>query len=169
LADMDLIILGLLNFYPAHGYLLKKTLKESYGERYLNLGNSALYPRLARLEKEGFIEGKREPQENMPDKTIFHITDAGRSRFMELISRPFDPAADEFTVKCQAVHMGLLSREDRIKIVSPYRESKKIELKEALEKREKFGPIMEPISLAVLDNGVETIKLTIVLCDKLLQ
>ena len=90
--EIDLVILGILMGAPLHGYMIKQAIEGSYGDRYFKLSNSALYPTLARLEKEGYIEGKRELQETVPDRKVYHITEAGRKKLVELVATPIEPS-----------------------------------------------------------------------------
>ena len=90
---MDLVILGILMGAPLHGYMIKQAIEGNYGDRYFKLSNSALYPALAKLEQDGYIEGKREMQEAVPDRKVYHITDAGRKHMIELVATPVEPSS----------------------------------------------------------------------------
>lgn len=162
MADLDLIILGILNGTPLHGYMIKQTIESSYGNRYFKLSNSALYPRLAKLERDGYIEGKKEPQEAVPDRKVYHLTDAGKRRLKELAATPIKPGsvpgANDFDYKVHAVHFGLINKEERRLVTSPLYEDAVAELKEALQKREKFCKHMDKYSLTVLDSGIEELQ-----------
>lgn len=63
-------LLSLLNKEPSHAYLLRKKIKEEFD--FLP-GNVTAYIVLYKLEKRGFVEGKR--KEN---KKIYSITSKGR-------------------------------------------------------------------------------------------
>ncbi|HTX44511.1 MAG TPA: PadR family transcriptional regulator, partial [Methanocella sp.] len=123
--EFDLVILGILTASPAplHGYVIKQSIEGSYGGRYFKLSNSSMYPRLAKLEDEGFIEGRKEQQENVPDKKVYRITDAGKQRFKELIRMPVDPHAStsdrDYNFMVHAVHFSYLNKEERRKVTQP--------------------------------------------------
>lgn len=163
MVDMDLIILGMLLGGPAHGYQIKQNIVNSYGNRYFKLSNSALYPRLAKLEKEGLIEGRREPQEKVPDRKVYYITQPGIQKVKELAATPIKPSSDigseDFDFMLHAAFFGLITREERRKVIQPIYEDKCAQLKEAEEKRVKYGQYMDKFSLVVLDNGIEMLKL----------
>lgn len=145
--EIDLVILGILMGAPLHGYMIKQAIEGSYGDRYFKLSNSALYPTLAKLEKEGYVEGRRELQEAVPDRKVYHITDAGRKKFVELAATPIEPSTSpgttDFNFKVHAVHFGFLTKEDRRRVTMPLYEDAKLELKSALEKRERFDRDMK--------------------------
>lgn len=195
--EVDLVILGILMGAPLHGYMIKHAIEGSYGDRYFKLSNSALYPALARLEKDGYIEGKRELQEAVPDKKVYHITENGKKKLVELAATPIKPSstpgATDFNFKVHAVHFGFLTREQRRNVIAPFYEASKVELKEALDKRvkffedtqkyadliekneelrEKFGSYMKnmtQIPLLVLDQGIEEMKSKIQFYEKLME
>jgi DNA-binding PadR family transcriptional regulator len=195
--EVDLVILGILMGAPLHGYMIKHAIETSYGDRYFKLSNSALYPALARLEKDGCIEGKREMQESVPDKKVYHITEAGRKKLVELAATPIEPSstpgATDFSFKVHAVHFGFLTKEQRCNVIKPFYETSKIELQEAMDKRTKlledfktYTKVMEnneqyknqfgsyltsmmQIPLLVLDQGIEELKSKIQFYEKLME
>jgi DNA-binding PadR family transcriptional regulator len=162
--EFDLVILGILMASPAplHGYLIKQSIEGSYGGRYFKLSNSSMYPRLAKLESDGYIEGRKEQQENVPDKKVYSITEAGKRRFKELLTTPVDPHAStsdrDYNFMVHAVHFSYINKEERAKVTRPMYEDAQAELDEALGKREKFGQYLDKISLLVLDEGIEQLR-----------
>ncbi len=92
MVDMDLIILGVLQGMPMHGYQLRQQIEASFGKRFFNMSNSALYPKLAKLEADGYIQSRREQQEKVPDRKVYEITAAGRQRVHELVVAPIGAA-----------------------------------------------------------------------------
>jgi len=162
--EFDMVILGILTASqaPLHGYRIKQSIEGSYGGRYFKLSNSSMYPRLAKLQGEGYIEGKKEQQENVPDKRVYRITEAGKKRLRELIAMPVDPHAStsdrDYNFMVHAVHFSYVTKEDRRKVTQPMYEDAVAELNEALDKREKFGKHLDKISLLVLDEGIEQLK-----------
>jgi DNA-binding PadR family transcriptional regulator len=156
-SDMDLVILGILMGAPLHGYMLKQAIEGSYGDRYFKLSNSALYPTLARLEHDGYIEGKRELQETVPDRKVYHITETGKKRLIELVAMPIEPSsspgATDYSFKVHAVHFGFITKEQRRNVTLPLYEDAKSELKEALEKREKIEKDFEKFNEYIKKSG----------------
>jgi len=83
----ELIILSLLMRFPLNRYQLAKIVDEKLGP-YAKLSNGTLYPLLAKLEETGLVavpkqgeSGKRRDRHSR----LFHITDAGRLRFGQLM------------------------------------------------------------------------------------
>jgi DNA-binding PadR family transcriptional regulator len=162
MVDLELIILGALQGMPMHGYGLKQGLMASYGNRYFKLSNSSLYRALAKLESEGYIEGKKVPQENVPDRVMYSVTGPGKKRLKEKAAAPVKPSTTpggyDFDFKTQAVHFGLLAKEERRRVTQPLYDSSGEELGEALAKREKFGQYLDKFALAVLEQGIEELR-----------
>ena len=169
MVDLDILILGSLLAGPAHGYQLKQSLEASFGKRYINLSNSSLYPRLSKLESGGYIEGKREQQEKVPDKKIYQVTPAGIERLKVLVAIPIGPRETEFDFRCKAVFFGLITPEERRRVVEPLYHEKLEELKEAQEKCVKFSQYMDKYSLAVLDTGIKELGMAAEFYKKLIE
>lgn len=73
-------LLGFLAQQPAHGYELHQRLTAELGQVW-HASVSQTYNILNRLERQGFIAGKVQPQAARPDRTRFRLTAAGRRRF----------------------------------------------------------------------------------------
>jgi DNA-binding PadR family transcriptional regulator len=80
-------LLGILSERERHGYDLKDAFDERVGEFWaLNFGQ--IYSTLDRLEREGLVERRSEPQEKRPDRKIYRITPKGKRELEEWLSRP---------------------------------------------------------------------------------
>lgn len=83
----ELIILSLLIRFPLNRYQLAKIVNEKLGP-YAKLSNGTLYPLLAKLEAIGLVvvpEQKQQGKQRDRQSRLFHITDAGRLRFEQLM------------------------------------------------------------------------------------
>lgn len=158
MVNIDMIILGVLQGMPMHGYQLKQYIEASFGKHFFNMSNSALYPRLARLEAEGFIESHREEQEKIPDRKVYRVTEAGLKRFHDLVLEPLGPREDFQDFMAHAVFFGLLTPEERRRFIEPLLKESEAELKEAQAKHDRFGKYMDKHSLFVLNYGTEEIQ-----------
>ena len=157
MANTDLIILGMIYLVPSHGYQLKKNIKESFGNPYFKLNNNVLYPTLARFEQEEFIEGKTVAGGNT-NKKVYHITEKGTERLLEMVAEPVEPYIDGFDFSVRAVFFDLISKEKRVKIIKPLYESKLEMYKDSLKKKEMHGDNILPISFAVLEYGIKILE-----------
>lgn len=72
--DLRLYLLSLLDESPRHGYDLMQALSDRTGGTY-SPSAGTIYPRLAKLEEEGLVTKTVDGR-----KTVYEITDAGRSQ-----------------------------------------------------------------------------------------
>lgn len=86
-------VLGCLLPGPAHGYQLGKRLSSGLGPIW-HIAPSQLYSLLARLEREGLIQGHLEPQGARPPRRVFSLTPAGRHAFWDWATSPVRHARD---------------------------------------------------------------------------
>jgi DNA-binding PadR family transcriptional regulator len=103
---LDILVLAHLAHRPAHGYEIKKRVDASLGSRRLN--NNVLYPALRRFEEAGAIEGELVPQQGVPPRRVFHLTEAGQDLLRSLLEDyPEDLAAsdEEFLTRLAFFHL----------------------------------------------------------------
>lgn len=81
------LALGLLMKSPDHGYQLDQTLEEDF-QMIWKAGQTKLYVTLSRLEEAELLGSELEPQENRPDRKVYHLTDQGRQEFLSWVRSP---------------------------------------------------------------------------------
>ena len=72
----ELLVLGLLNEKPLHGYGLRKLISTRSHKR-LEARDSMLYPALSSLEDRRLVEGQWEGPPEGKQKKVYHITREG--------------------------------------------------------------------------------------------
>lgn len=92
--DSKTLCLAALSLGEASGYEIKKLLDQPPFDHFQDTGFGSIYPALTRLAREGLVEGTAQAQEKRPDKITYRLTEAGRGRLIEALSRP--PAPDRF-------------------------------------------------------------------------
>ena len=85
--SLEYAILGFLNYHPYTGYDLKKIFDTSI-RHFWPADQSQIYRTLSRLTEQGFVEMEKVPQEDRPDRKVYHITAAGRSELMNWLAGP---------------------------------------------------------------------------------
>ena len=80
---LDILVLAHLAHRPAHGYEIKKRVDMSIGFAALN--NNILYPALRRFQEAGAIEGELVPQQGVPPRRVFHLTEIGQDLLRSLL------------------------------------------------------------------------------------
>jgi PadR family transcriptional regulator, regulatory protein PadR len=74
---LDLLILTILALEPMHGWAIAQRIHQISNE-VLQVGQSALYPALHKLEQQGWIEAEWNVSENNRRARYYSLTRAGR-------------------------------------------------------------------------------------------
>lgn len=83
------MLLGLIHRQPLNAYEIVKTLDYMNIKYWFNIGTSTVYATIKTLEKKQYISGKVQKDGNMPDKTIYSITEQGRTVFLDTLRTSF--------------------------------------------------------------------------------
>lgn len=75
---LDLLILKILALEPMHGWAIAQRIRQMSGE-ILQVGQSALYPSLHKLEQNGWIRSKWAVSDNNRRAKYYTLTRAGRT------------------------------------------------------------------------------------------
>ena len=86
--DVRTICLGLLTRGDATGYEIKKQFEEDGFGHFAEASFGSIYPALSRLTDDGLVSVREELQDKRPDRKVYSITKAGRTRFVEALNRP---------------------------------------------------------------------------------
>jgi DNA-binding PadR family transcriptional regulator len=111
-------VLGLLSFgREMSGYDLKKWADSSLRFFYWSPATSQIYGELKRLERLGFVTARETPQDELRNKRVYRITDAGRAALAEWVDHsPVDPPMLKHSVMMR-VWLGHLAAEQRLREV----------------------------------------------------
>jgi len=90
--SLEYAILGFLKYHPYSGYDLKKIFDTSV-RHFWPADQSQIYRTLSRLMEQGYADMEKIPQEDRPDRKVYHITEAGCSALKAWLSGP--PPFDE--------------------------------------------------------------------------
>jgi PadR family transcriptional regulator PadR len=74
---LDLLILKIVALEPMHGWAIAQRIRQISNE-VLQVGQSALYPALHKLEQQGWIEAEWKASENHRRAKYYSLTRAGR-------------------------------------------------------------------------------------------
>lgn len=83
--SIEIMILGALIERPMSAYEMDKTLEERNVRRWIRISSPSVYRNVIRLCDEGYANGTVVKEGEMPEKTVYTITDKGRERFAELM------------------------------------------------------------------------------------
>ncbi|GFN30826.1 PadR family transcriptional regulator [Paenibacillus xylaniclasticus] len=90
MSSMKLLILGLLMEGDKHPYEIRQTIKARSWDESFKLRDGSLYYAVDQLREDGLIEAAKVvpvPGDNRPDKTIFRITDQGKTIFQKMLHK----------------------------------------------------------------------------------
>jgi DNA-binding PadR family transcriptional regulator len=97
-SPLALAILGLLENGPLHPYGIQRLIKQWGKDQVVNVGQrTSLYRMIARLEEDGLITaGDTERDERYPERTTYHLTDAGRAASRQWLAEIVATPRNEF-------------------------------------------------------------------------
>jgi DNA-binding PadR family transcriptional regulator len=97
---MKEVFLALLSGERAHGYELKQSLEQEFGDLLPALNAGQIYVTLGRLERDGLVVGQAVPGDSR-GKRVYELTDAGREALAAWIEAPVSSRRlkDEFFMK----------------------------------------------------------------------
>ncbi len=79
------MLLGLIYEKPLNAYEIIKHLNYMNVKWWFNIADSTVYSTLKTLEKKGYIIGTAEKVGNMPDRTVYCLSDTGRDKFIDTL------------------------------------------------------------------------------------
>jgi transcriptional regulator len=79
---LDLLILTIVGLQPVHGWLIAQRIRQMSND-VLQVGESALYPALHKLEQQGWIEAEWKQSENNRRAKYYALTRAGRKALIK--------------------------------------------------------------------------------------
>ena len=92
MATIDLIVLGMLKKEPMSAYDIQKLVEYRNISKWVKISTPSIYKKTIQLEKKGLIQGTPVKAGNMPEKTIYSLTDEGKQEFenlmMEISAKP---------------------------------------------------------------------------------
>jgi DNA-binding PadR family transcriptional regulator len=81
----ELVVLGLLNEGPMHGYQLYHEMEKRNMEAWAQVNLASIYNTLDRLRRAKMVEAKKEKPGKMPEREVFHITRKGKGKLSALV------------------------------------------------------------------------------------
>lgn len=95
---LALAVLGLLIEKPMHPYEMSSTMRERVKEASIKLNYGSLYSVVDSLVRHGLIEVRETVREGRrPERTVYSITDAGRTEFVDWLSELIAVPVKEYT------------------------------------------------------------------------
>lgn len=93
-----ILLLGLLNHGPKHGYELEREIRSMNARLWANLGRSTIYHTLKQLENDDAVSARLEETGKGPNRRIFSITSKGiallEKEIVKALASPRPPVSD---------------------------------------------------------------------------
>ena len=110
--SIEIMILGALIERPMSAYEMDKTLEERNVRRWIRISSPSVYRNVIRLCDEGYADGTVVKEGEMPEKTVYTITDKGRARFADLMDEAAAlPARVDFGFLPVLANIGLVDED----------------------------------------------------------
>lgn len=85
LSKPAIMLLGLIYEKPLNAYEIIKQLNYMNVKWWFNIADSTVYSTLKNLEKKEFILGTAEKVGNMPDRTVYNLSEKGKKEFRNAV------------------------------------------------------------------------------------
>ncbi len=83
----ELVVLGLLNQKPMHGYQLYQEIEITRMEFWAQVNLASVYNTLSRLELKKMVEAKKEKLGRTPERVVYHLTKKGKKKLASLVEQ----------------------------------------------------------------------------------
>lgn len=87
LSKVAMLLLGVISEGEKGAYEMTKMLDQMQMKWWFNIGDSTVYATIKSLEKKSYIAGRSDKQGNMPERTIYTITQEGLKALKETITK----------------------------------------------------------------------------------
>lgn len=114
LSKPAMLLLGIIYEKPLNAYEITKLLAYMNVKWWFNIADSTVYATLKNSEKRGLIKGAAEKVGNMPDRTVYSLTEKGKSELKESVKEAvlqFNYDTNIFTIA--AFVMDILETEEK--------------------------------------------------------
>src|SRR5512139_3239564 len=163
--SLDYALLGFLNYHPYSGYDLKKIFDTSV-RHFWPADQSQIYRTLARLTEQGLAQMEKVPQEDRPDRKVYHITEAGRAELLKFLAGPPPMGEPRSAPLIQVFFAGQLSDEEILAKFEGFAAMMRAILSQYDQVPGMLGPFQEEITsprehffwLLTLENGIRSMR-----------
>ena len=174
--SLESAILGFLNYHPYTGYDLKKIFDSSV-QHFWPADQSQIYRTLNRLTEQGFAEMEKVPQENRPDRKVYHITEAGQAALIKWLSAPPPMSLPRSAPLIQIFFSGQLSDQEILAKFEGYAEIMRAVLHRYDQVPGLLGPFQDEIPsprdhffwMLTLENGIASMHANLAWAESIIE
>ena len=174
--SLEHAILGFLNYHPYSGYDLKKIFDTSI-RHFWPADQSQIYRTLAKLTEQGFAEMEKIPQDDRPDRKVYHITEAGRAALRAWLSGPPPMGEPRSAPLIQVFYSGQLSDAEILAKFEGYAAIMRAILAQYDQVEGQLGPYQQEIPsprehffwLLTLENGLASMRANLAWAESVIE
>jgi len=174
--SLEYAILGFLNYHPYTGYDLKKIFDTSI-RHFWPADQSQIYRTLLRLTEQGYVEMEKVPQEDRPDRKVYHITEAGRNELLHWLSGPPSMEDPRSSPLVQVFFVGQLKDEEVLAKFEGFAAIMRSTLAQYEQVPAMIGPYQLEISsprehffwMLTLENGIRNVRANLEWAESVIQ
>jgi DNA-binding PadR family transcriptional regulator len=163
--SLEYAILGFLNYHPYSGYDLKKIFDTSI-RHFWPADQSQIYRSLIRLTDNGWAEMEKIPQDDRPDRKVYHITESGRTELRSWIAGPPPLSEPRSAPLIQVFFSGQLSDDEILAKFEGYAAIMRALLDRYEQVADQLGPFQQEIAsprehffwLLTRENGIANMR-----------
>lgn len=108
MATIDLIVLGILKQESLSAYDIQKLVEYRNISKWVKISTPSIYKKVIQLEEKGYITSETVKGENLADKAVYSLTEAGDREFENLMVKISDKPINIF-LDFNAVIVNLMS------------------------------------------------------------
>lgn len=174
--SLESAIIGFLNYHPYTGYDLKKIFDSSV-QHFWPADQSQIYRTLNRLTEQGLAEMHKVPQEDRPDRKVYHITEAGRAAFIQWLSDTPPMSSPRSAPLIQVFFAGQLSDQEILAKFEGYAEIMRSILSQYDQVPDQLGPFQNEITsprehffwMLTLENGIASMRANLSWAESIIE
>ena len=118
MSTIDLIVLGMNKEKEQSAYELQKNVEYRNISKWVKVSTSSIYKKVIQLEEKDYIKGNLSRDGNMPEKSIYHITEKGDKYFLELMKKISAQMVNVFLdFNAVIINMAMLSKNEGKEII----------------------------------------------------
>lgn len=115
---IDLIVLGMIKEKEQSAYELQKNVEYRNISKWVKVSTPSIYKKVIQLQEKGYIKGNLSRDGNMPEKSIYHITEKGDKYFLELMKKISAQMVNVFLdFNAVIINMAMLSKNEGKEII----------------------------------------------------
>lgn len=124
LSAINLVLLGFLMDESMSAYDLDKLIERDQIKEMVKISTPAIYKNLLKLKESGYLAAQAVKEGEMPEKTIYRITESGRQYLLELMYKyAGDPVKINFDFNALILNLNKIDKDKGLRMLESIRNS----------------------------------------------